>query len=92
MIKINDILELYDGEIGLIGPGSGCFTHILEKLFGKIKCCHLHSAMHDAYGRFLIKYQRGRGYCYVIPENITPYCFKNSPISGHIYHALFGAL
>ena len=84
LITINEILDLYDGEIGLIGPGNGCFTYILERLFGKIKCCHLHSAFHDAYGRFFMKYQRGRGYCYVIPENMTTHCLKNSPLLGHI--------
>ena len=83
-ISINEILDLYDGEIGLIGPGNSCFTYILERLFGKIKCCHLHSAFHDAYGRFFTKYQRGRGYCYVIPENMTTHCLKNSPLLGHI--------
>ena len=84
MLTISEILDLYDGEIGLLGPGNGCLTKILEKLFGKIKCCHLHSCFHDAYGRVFTKYQRGRGYCYVLPENITPHCLKNSPIIGHI--------
>ena len=84
VLTLSEILDLYDGEIGLIGHGNGCLTKILEKLFGKIKCCHLHSCFQDAYGRFFTKYRRGRGYCYVLPENITPYCPKKSPILGHI--------
>ena len=84
LITINEILDLYDGEIGLIGPGNGCLTYILERLFGKIKCFHLHSASHDAYGRFFMKHKRGRGYCYVIPKNMTTHCLKNSPLLGHI--------
>ena len=84
LITINEILDLYDGEIGLIGPGNGCLTYILERLFGKINFFHLHSAFHDAYGRFFMKYKRGRGYCYVIPENTTTHCLKNSSLLGHI--------
>ena len=34
LITINEILDLYNGEIGLIGPGNGCLTYILERLFG----------------------------------------------------------
>ena len=84
IITVDEILNTFDGEIGLIGPGNGCFTYTLETLFGKIKCCHLHSAFHDAYGRFFMKYKRGRGYCYVIPKNMTTHCLKNSPLLGHI--------
>ena len=32
LITINEILDLYDGAIGLIGPGNGCLTYILERL------------------------------------------------------------
>ena len=83
-ITIDEILDLYDDEKGLLGPVNGCFTHILERVFGKFKCCHLHSAFHDAYGCFFTKYRMGHGYCYVMPENITTHCLKNSPILGHI--------
>ena len=84
VISVKDVLEEYDGEIGLIGPGDGCFTFILEKLFGEIRFFHLHSAFHDAYGRFYTKYKKGRGYCYVIPKNMTTPCLKNSSILGHL--------
>ena len=84
LITVNEILDSYDGEIGLIGPGNGCFTYTLERLFGNINFFHLHSAFHDAYGRFFTKYQRGRGYGYVIPKNMTTHCLKNSPLLGHI--------
>ena len=62
VITKENILVEQHGEIGLIGPANGCCTNILEKLFGKFKCCHMHSAFHDAYGRFYSKYKRGRGY------------------------------
>lgn len=84
LITIDEILDLYDGEIGLISPGNGCITYVLERLVGRFRCCHLHSAFHDAYGRFYVKYQKGRGYCYVIPENMTTHYFKKSPLFGHI--------
>ena len=86
------MLDLYDGEIGLIGPGNSCFTQVLERLFGKFKCCHLHSAFYDAYGRFFIKYRLGRGYCYVIPKNMTTHWLKNSPIFGHVSGFIWSAI
>ena len=81
-ITIEKILVEQHGEIGLIGPANGCCTSILEKLFGKFKCCHMHSAFHKAYGRFYSKYRRGRGYCYVLKR--TPKWIKKSPIFGHL--------
>ena len=83
-ISVKDVLKEYNGEIGLIGPGDGCFTFILERLFGKIRFFHLHSAFHDAYGRFYTKYKKGRGYCYIIPKRMTTPCLKNSPLLGNI--------
>ena len=31
-ISIDEILELYNNEIGLIGPGNVCLTHFLERI------------------------------------------------------------
>ena len=40
MIPINDILELNNNEIGLIGPGNGCLTWFLEKMFSGSDILH----------------------------------------------------
>lgn len=84
-IYIQDILDKYDGKIGKIGPGDGCITNnICEKLFGSINICHMHSAFHDAYGRFYKKYELDRGYAYALSERITPSWSKNCSLLGHI--------
>ena len=77
-------MEEFNGDISLIDPGDGCLTFTLERLFGKIKFIRLHNAFHYAYGRFYTKYKKGRGYCYVLPENMTTYYSKNSPLLGHL--------
>ena len=33
LISIDDILKLNNNEIGLIGPGNGCLTQFLERIF-----------------------------------------------------------
>lgn len=83
-ISIDDILKLNNDEIGLIGPGNGCFTWFLERILGRIDVLHSHSIMHDAFGRFYAHYSLDRGYPYVIPENITPNYIKRSPLCGQI--------
>ena len=84
MIPINDILELNNNEIGLIGPGNGCLTHFLERIFNKSEILHSHSILHDAFGRFHDHYLKDRGYTYVIPKNKTPKWMKRSPLCGQI--------
>ena len=64
LITIDDILSENHGETGLIGHGNSCITHCLERLCGGSEIFHLHSALHDAQGRFYKKYRKGRGYCY----------------------------
>ena len=34
-ISIDEVLELNDNKIGLIGPGNGCLTHFLERIFNQ---------------------------------------------------------
>ena len=84
MIPINDILELNNNEIGLIGPGNGCLTWFLEKMFGGSDILHSHSIIHDAFGRFYAHHSLDRGYTYVIPKNRTPKWMKRSPLCGQI--------
>ena len=84
MIPINDILELNNNEIGLIGPGNGCLTQFLERMFGGSDILHSHSILHDAFGRFYAHHSLDRGYTYVIPKNRTPKWIKRSPLCGQI--------
>ena len=83
-ISIDDVLELNDNEIGLIGPGNGCLTHFLEKIFNQSHILHSHSILHDAFGRFYAHHSLDRGYTYIIPKNLTPKCIKRSPLCGQI--------
>lgn len=84
-IYVATILDEYGGEIGKIGPGDGCLTNqVLEKMFGSIDICHMHSAFHDAYGRFFKKYEKGRGYTYAIQEKNSPRWVKKCSLLGHI--------
>ena len=74
-ISIDDVLELNDNEIGLIGPRNGCLTWFLERIFNQSDILHSHSILHDAVGR---------GYTYVVPDNRTPKWVKRSPLCGQI--------
>ena len=91
MIPINDILELNNNEIGLIGPGNGCLTRFLERIFGHFDMLHSHSILHDAFGRFHDHYLKDRGYTYVIPRNKTPKWIKRSPLCGQISGLIYCA-
>ena len=64
--SVKNIINLYNGEIGLIGPGNGNITCCLEALFSRCTFCHDHSSFHDAYGRFYTRYGYGSGYCYLL--------------------------
>ena len=83
-ISIDRVLELNNNEIGLIGPGNGCLTHFLERIFNWSDILHSHSILHDAFGRFYSHHQLDRGYTYVIHKNKTPKCVKRSPLCGQI--------
>ena len=83
-ISIDDILKLNNNEIGLIGPGNGCLTHFLERIFNKSEILHSHSILHDSFGRFYAYHSLDRGYTYTIPKNLTPQCVKRSPLCGQI--------
>ena len=91
MIPIHDILKLNNNEIGLIGPGNGCLTQFLERMFGGSDILHSHSILHDAFGRFHDHYLKDRGYTYVIPKNRTPKWIKKSPLCGQISGLIYCA-
>ena len=83
-ISIREILEINNGEIGLIGPGNSRLTRFLERIFNGCDTLHSHSILHDAFGRFYTHHQLDRGYTFVIPKNLTPKCIKRSPLCGQI--------
>ena len=91
MIPIEDILELNNNEIGLIGPGKGCLTRFLERMFGGSDILHSHSILHDAFGRFYAHHSLDRGYTYTIPKNLTPQCVKRSPLCGQVSGLIYCA-
>ena len=88
-ISVSDILELNNGEIGLLGPGNGCITLFLERILGWIEILHSHSILHDAFGRFYNNYSLDRGYTYTIPENITPVYVKRNPLCGQLMGLIY---
>ena len=90
-ISIDDVLELNNNEIGLIGPGNGCLTWLLERIFGHFDMLHSHSILHDAFGRFHDHYLKDRGYTYVIPKNRTPKWIKRSSLCGQISGLIYCA-
>ena len=91
-ISINKILELNNGEIGLLGPGSGCLIWLLEKIFGWIDILNSHSILHDAFGRFYDHHSLGRGYTYALPEKHSTKHMKKSPLCGQVTGILYCSL
>ena len=88
-ISLNKILELNNGEIGLMGPGNGFITWLFERALGWIDVLNSHSILHDAFGRFYDHYSLGRGYTYAIPEKYTTKLIKRSPLCGQISGLLY---
>ena len=70
-ISIDEVLELNNNEIGMIGPGNGYCTWLLEKLFSQSDIVRSHGILHDAFGRFYTHHLSDRGYVYVLPKNYT---------------------
>ena len=85
--SVQNIINSYHGEIGLIGPGNGRITCCLKALFSRYSFCHIHSSFYDAYGRFYTRYGYGSGYCYLF-HNLPTFCKKNS-LFGNIIGLLF---
>ena len=84
-VTIEQILIENDYDIGLIGPSHGCVTSICEKICPN-RVCHLHSILHDCYGRIYLKYGKGRGYVYMF--NASKW-MKACPFLGHITGLLY---
>ena len=88
-ITINKVLEINNGEIGLMGPGNGFITWLFERTFGWIDILNSHSILHDAFGRFHDHHELGRAYTYAIPEKYTTKLIKRSPLCGQISGLLY---
>ena len=84
-ITLEQIMIQNDYDIGLIGPGHSCLTSVCEKICPN-RVCHLHSILHDVYGRIYLNYNVGRGYVYMFN---APNWMKNSPFFGHISGLLY---
>ena len=67
---VSDIRTIIDdigeGSMGLIGPGNGMLTKILERLFGRSKTFRVHALPHDVAGRFRAHHRLGPGYLYTV--------------------------
>ena len=88
-LSIKEILDLSDGDIGLIGPGNGYLTWFFERTIGNIQIIHSHSILHDAFGRFYNRYQLNRGYTYVFNRSFK--WMKVSPLCGQISGLIYCA-
>ena len=78
-ISIKEI-HLQATGLGLIGPGNGRLTKLLEILFGWCSTFRLRTLHHDLFGRIYLKAKRGPDYTYVFRNCL----FKGSPIFGHL--------
>ena len=85
-ITIEQILIENEYDIGLIGPGHGCLTSFCEKICPN-RICHLHSILHDTYGRIYTKYNKGLGYVYMFKAPFN--WMRRSPVFGHITGLLY---
>ena len=81
-LTLEQILEKHS-DLGLIGPGSGFLTRVLEKLFGKLKTFRKHAMLHDVFGNFYADFEEGPGYCYASPVWL-PSFMRDEPLMGQI--------
>ena len=85
--SVRTIINSYQDEISLIGPGNGRIICCLEALFSRHSFCHVHSSHHDVYDRFYNRYGYGSGYCYLF-HNLPNFCKKKS-LFGNIIGLIF---
>ena len=87
-VKANKDLSLKEilvkhSDLGLIGPGHGTITRILEKLFSSSQTFKKHAILHDAFGNFFLDFGEGPGYCYASPIWL-PSFMRDAPVMGQI--------
>lgn len=74
--------------LGLIGPGQGPLTKMLEKLFGSSKTFKTHAMLHDVFGNFYLDYEEGPGYAYASPVWLPDF-LRDEPLVGQISGLIF---
>ena len=55
-------IDVQETGLGLIGPGNGRLTRLLEILFGWSSVFRLHALYHDVFGRIYLKTKKRPGY------------------------------
>ena len=81
-LSLKKILEKHS-DLGLIGPGYGTITHILEKFFSSSQTSKKHAILHDAFGDFFIDFGERPGYCYASPLWL-PSFMRDAPVMGQV--------
>ena len=74
--KTEILIEEKDAQetgLGLIGPGNGRLTRLLETLFGWSSMFRLYALYHDVFERLYLK-----------TKKVPSYIFKGSPLFGHL--------
>ena len=89
-MSIYEILKTEGSDLGLIGPGSGKLTRLLEFIFGWSNTFSNHAILHDAFGRFYTRFHDGNGYTYCI-NRYVPDFMKKSPLFGHLTGLIYCA-
>ena len=70
-LTLQEIYEKHP-DLGLISPGKGCLTRVLEKMFGPSETFQRHVLLHDVFGRFYTDIGEGQDYAYA-----SPVCFHH---------------
>ena len=86
-LALQEIYEKHP-DLGLIGPGHGRLTRILEKLFSSSETFKTHAMLHDVFGNFYLDFEEGPGYAYASPLWL-PHCLRDEPLVGQISGLLF---
>ena len=86
-LTLQEIYEKHP-DLGLIGPGKGCLTRILEKIFGSCATFQRHALLHDVFGRFYTDFGEGPGYAYASPIWL-PSWIRATAFVGHISGLIF---
>ena len=79
---IEEIIKMHP-SIGLLGPGNGCLTRVLEFCMSWSNLFCRHACLHDAYGRFFQDYGKDVGYLYAVKKSVLP-ILRTIPLLGHI--------
>ena len=69
-------IDAQETGLGLIEPGNGHLTRVLETLFGWSSTFQLHPLYHNVFGKIYLKTRKKPGYTYV---------FTNCILKGHLY-------